>query len=274
MSKDAALLLLLPVLVFARPVHKVVALAPNLTEIVFAVGAGKKLIGVSSFSDYPKAAKKIPVVATFNGLDVEKIISLHPDLVLAWRGGNPAEQLNRLRKLGITVYVASFNKITDIPNNILAIGKLVGKQTTARKVANKFTQNYLQLKNNYAHKKPIKVFYELSWQPLITLNKKSMVGQVIKLCSGRNIFADTSIVAPHVGIASVLAANPQLILVSKQAGFGDLAIKGWSDYPQLNAIKNHHIFTVGSNTLERPGPRILQAAQQVCAAIDVVRMNH
>ncbi|MGD9107577.1 MAG: cobalamin-binding protein [Gammaproteobacteria bacterium] len=268
------LLLVCPAIVIARPAQRIVALAPNLTEIVFAVGAGKKLVGVSCFSDYPKAAKKIPVVAACNDLDIEKIISLHPDLVLAWQGGNPSEQINQLRKLGITVYAASFDKVTDIPKNILAIGKLVGTQTTAGKVSNKFMQNYLKLKNNYANKKPIKVFYELSWQPLLTLNKKSMVGQVINLCGGKNIFAETSIIAPRVGLASVLAADPQLILVSKQAGFGDLAVKGWDDYPQLNAVKNHHVFTVDSVTLERPGPRILQAAQQVCVAVDMVRKKN
>lgn len=281
MSKDATpllpllfLLLLCPVLVIAQSAQRIVALSPNLTEIVFAVGAGKKLVGVSSFSDYPKAAKEIPVVATFNDLDIEKIISLHPDLVLAWQGGNPSEQLNQLKRLGIPVYVASFHQITDIPKNILFIGRLVGAHTTALKVANKFVQNYLRLKNNYANKKSIKVFYELSWQPLMTLNKKSMVGQVINLCGGKNIFADTSIIAPHVGVASVLAADPQLILVSKQAGFGDLAVKGWGDYPQLNAVKNHHVFVVDSVVLERSGPRILQAAQQVCAAIDSVRAKN
>lgn len=272
MGKDVALLLILfPVLVFAQSAQRIVALSPNLTEIVFAVGAGKNLVGVSSFSDYPKAAKKIPVVATFNDLDIEKIVSLHPDLVLAWQGGNPSEQLNKLKRLGIPVYVASFNQIIDIPKNILAIGDLVGARAAARKIANKFTQNYLRLKNNYTNKKSIKVFYELSWQPLMTLNKKSMVGQAISLCGGKNIFADTSIIAPHVGVASVLAANPQLILVSKQAGFGDLAVKGWDDYPQLNAVKNHRVFVVNSVVLERPGPRILQAAQQVCAAIDLAR---
>lgn len=268
------LLLACPAIVIAQSAQRIIALAPNLTEIVFAVGAGKKLVGVSSFSDYPKLAKKIPVVATFNDLDIEKIVSLHPDLVLAWQEGNPSGQLNRLRKFGIAVDVVPFNKITDIPKNILEIGKLVGAQATARKVANKFIKNYLRLKNSYAHKKPIKLFYELSWQPLMTLNKKSMVGQVIDLCGGKNVFADTSIIAPHVGVASVLAADPQLILVSKQAGFGNVAVTGWNDYPQLYAVKNHRIFTVDSVALERAGPRILPAAQQVCAAIDLVRMQH
>jgi iron complex transport system substrate-binding protein len=257
-------------LILNKPARRIISLAPNLTEIVFAAGAGKYLVGVSSFSDYPLVAKNIPVVATFNDLDMEKIVSLHPDLVVAWQGGNPLRQLNQLRKLGIPVYVESFSKITDIPKNILAIGKLTGTNITARKAANKFMHTFTKLKHNYAHKKPVKVFYELSLQPLMTLNERSLVGQVIHLCGGKNIFATTRTLAPHVNVASVLAANPQLIFVSKQADDVQ-AIKIWNAYQQLTAAQKHHIFTVDSNRLERYGPRILEGAQQVCADIDMVR---
>lgn len=258
--------------ILKKPVRRIISLAPNLTEIIFAAGAGKYLVGVSSFSDYPKAAKNIPVVATFNDLDMEKIVNLHPDLVVAWRDGNPLRQLNQLRKLGIPVYVESFSKITDIPKNILAISKLAGTEITARKSANKFMCELAQLKHHYAHKKPVKVFYELSMQPLMTLNERSLVGQVIHLCGGKNIFANVSALAPRVDVASVLASDPQLIFVSKQAGDVQ-AIRSWNAYQQLTAAQKHHIFAVDANTLERYGPRILQGAQQMCADIDVVRQQ-
>jgi len=259
-------------LILNKPARRIISLAPNLTEIIFAAGAGKYLVGVSSFSDYPQVAKNIPVVATFNDLDMEKIVDLHPDLVVAWQGGNPLKQLNQLRKLGIPVYVESFSKITDIPKNILAIGKLAGTNVTARQAANKFMHAFAQLKHNYAHKKPVKVFYELSLQPLLTLNDRSLVGQVIHLCGGKNIFATTRTLAPHVNVASVLAADPQLIFVSKQTNDVQ-AIKSWNAYQQLTAAKKHHIFTVDSNKLERYGPRILEGAQQMCADIDMVRQT-
>jgi iron complex transport system substrate-binding protein len=260
-------------LIFNKPARRIVSLAPNLTEIIFAAGAGKYLVGVSSFSDYPKAAKNIPIVDTFNDLDVEKIVSLHPDLVIGWQGGDPLKQLYQLRKLGIPVYVESFSKITDIPKNILTIGKLAGTDITARQAANKFMRTFAKLKHNYAHKKPVKVFYELSLQPLMTLNDRSLVGQVIHLCGGKNIFATTRTLAPHVNVASVLAADPQLIFVSKQTSDVQ-AIKSWNAYQQLTAAQKHHIFTIDSNRLERYGPRILEGAQQMCADIDVVRQEN
>jgi len=258
-------------LILAKPARRIISLAPNLTEIIFAAGAGKYLVGVSSFSDYPRDAKNIPVIATFNDLDMEKIVNLHPDLVVAWQNGNPLRQLNQLRKLGIPVYVESFSKIADIPKNILAIGKLAGTENKARKAADKFMRELAQLQHHYAHKKPVKVFYELSNQPLMTLNERSLVGQVIHLCGGENIFATTSALAPHVNIASVLAANPQLIFISKQTN--DQATKIWNAYQQLAATKKHHIFTIDANALERYGPRILQGAQQMCADIDIVRQT-
>jgi iron complex transport system substrate-binding protein len=256
-----------------KPARRIISLAPNLTEIIFAAGAGKYLVGVSSFSDYPPEAKKLPIVANFNNLDMEKIVNLHPDLVIAWQGGNQLKQLNRLRKLGIPVYIASFCKITDIPKNMLVVGELAGTDKVANEAANKFTQTYLYLKHNYLRKKPVTVFYELSLQPLMTLNERSLVGQVIDLCGGRNIFAATSTLAPHVNLANVLAADPQLIFVSDQAGTGDNAIKIWNDYRQLTATKKHHVFVVDSNMLERYGPRILQGAKTVCAYIDLVRRD-
>jgi iron complex transport system substrate-binding protein len=259
--------------VLKKPARRIISLAPNLTEIVYAVGAGKRLVGVSKYSDYPQAAKKIPVVATYNDINIERIISLKPDLVLAWQGGNPITQLNNLRKLGIPVYVSSFANVTDVAKNIAIIGRLTGTAVNAKNVAKTFMQTYTKLQRKYSHKQPITVFYELSLQPLMTLNARSLVGQVIKLCGGENIFAKMSILVPHVNLANVLQANPQVIFISGQMQDDADILRQWQEYRQLRAVKNKYIFTINPDLLERYGPRILQGAQQVCTYLDSVRQK-
>lgn len=259
--------------VLKKPARRIISLAPNLTEIVYAVGAGKHLVGVSKYSDYPQAAKKIPVVATYNDINIERIISLKPDLVLAWQGGNPITQLNNLRKLGIPVYVSSFANVTDVAKNIAIIGRLTGTAVNAKNVAKTFMQTYTKLQRKYSHKQPITVFYELSLQPLMTLNARSLVGQVIKLCGGENIFAKMSILVPHVNLANVLQANPQVIFISGQMQDDADILRQWQEYRQLRAVKNKYIFTINPDLLERYGPRILQGAQQVCTYLDSVRQK-
>ncbi|MBN1684762.1 MAG: cobalamin-binding protein [Gammaproteobacteria bacterium] len=250
------------VCLLAQPAHRIISLAPNITEIAFAAGAGKYIIGTSTFSDFPPLAKKIPVVATYDDLDMERMISLHPDLIIVWKGGTPMAQIAQLKKLGIPIYIASFRNILDIPKTGLKIGELAGTERQAKKFATQFKKHYEKIKNKNAKRYPVPVFYQLSLYPLITLNDQSSAGQIIQLCGGKNIFGQTIAIAPQISIENVLTENPDVILISSASGVASFTF--WKKFMQLNAVKNHRIYLVNDSLTQRYGPRILEGAEQVC----------
>ena len=254
---------------FQQPAHRIIALAPNLTEIIFAAGAGKSLVGVDSMSNYPSAAQKIPVIANFQTVDLEKIAKLHPDLIVAWQYTNSLI-IEQLRRLNLPIYQASFNKISDIPKVIQVIGRLAGSSQVANRNAQQFQQELENMTQRYAAKKPVTVFYQLSQQPLMTVNRHSLVNQVILLCGGQNVFENTTGLAPIISIENILKENPAVILVS---AFEKPNLKFWNQYPQLIAVQKKQIYSINPDLVERPSPRILQGAAIICRDLEVIRRS-
>lgn len=267
-----------PISICAEVSHRVISLAPNITEILFAIGAGKNMVGTSTFSNFPEKAKTIPIVATYNHVDLERIVAQRSDLVIAWKVGNPTAEIDQLKKIGIKVYEASFQNILDIAKEALRFGQLLGLQKSAQRFTRVFIENYYSMQKKYQNKKTITVFYQLSLHPLMTLNNQSPVGQVIQLCGGKNIFGQMTTVAPIVDIESVLIRNPDVILI----GVGGVAfikdknniLQFWKQFPELSAVKKHHIYFFNSSTIERYGPRILNGASRVCRFMASVDENH
>lgn len=245
--------------------HRIITLAPNLTEIVFAAGAGTYLVGVSSMSDYPKAALKIPVISNYQEIDLEKVVMLKPDLIIAWQYTN-ALMIAQLKRLNYPIYIATFNQLSDIPKTIENIGKLSGTNKVAKKAANQFNEKLQWLKQKYARQKRATVFYQLSQAPLLTINQHALADQVIQLCGGQNIFENTVGLSPTVSIENILAVNPKIILVSDFAGNRN-AIQFWKKYPMLQAVKNKRIYFINPSLVERPGPRMLQGMEEVCGSL-------
>lgn len=255
------------VLTLPQPAKRIISLAPDLTELLFAAGAGHKIVGVMHGSDYPPLAKKMTQVASYNQIDAEKIVALHPDLVVVWAQGGIAEQV---KKLGIPVYVSEQHALTDIPATLQRLGCLAGTQQQADQAAAQFTQHYETLKKHYSQPKNIKVFYQVGSRPLMTISKNSWISDVITLCGGKNIFADLHGAAPSVDVEAVLKANPDVIVASE--GERDWQ-KQWERWPQINAVKYHRLFTINSDLLERASPRILTGAEQMCRWLEV-SANH
>lgn len=234
-----------------HPAKRIISLAPDLTEILFAIGAGNKVIAVVRGSDYPAAAKKLPVIATANQLDSEAIIALHPDLIVAWAGGVSPTALRQLKQSHIPVYLSWQKKITDIPQTMLRLGKLTGTKDKAQLAADVFLKRYLQLKKQFATKKPVTVFYQVWSQPLITITKNSWINDVIELCGGKNIFADLPGVSPQVSMEAVIARQPAVI-------FGDPTI--WQQWLRLHA----RFYYLNPDLIERAGPRLIEGATVIC----------
>lgn len=255
----------------AAPARRIVSLAPHATEILYVAGAGDYLVGAVEYSDYPEAAMRIPRVGSYAGLDLERIVALRPDLVIAWQSGNPPAQVERLRALGLAVYVSEPRHIEDVATNIERLGRLAGTTDAALRAAQAFRQRHDGLRRRYAGRPPVTVFYQIWDQPLMTVNGRQLISDVIRLCGGRNVFADLPILAPTVDVEAVLAADPEAIVASGAGAARPEGLDAWRHWPQLRAVQRDNLFVVPPDVLQRHGPRILDGAEHLCAALEAAR---
>lgn len=252
--------------------QRIVSIYPSVTELVFAAGANSRLVGVDSYSDYPPAAKSIAGVGDSFGLDLERIVALKPDLVIAWRSGNVVAEVEKLEKLGLTVFVIEAGKLKDIPRILRVIGKLAGTSTQAELAAVAFEVEWQSIKQSYADRQQISVFQLIWHQPLMTVNGNHMISDVIALCGGVNVFASLPSLTPVISTESLLAADPQTIIISVSLESAAAEMRQWwQQFPSIRAVKNKHLFFVNPDLLHRQTPRVLQAAKAVCEQIETAR---
>ena len=256
----------------SQPAKRIISLAPHNTENLFAAGAGMQLVGATQYSDYPEAAKRVPRVGGYTGLDLETIIALKPDLILAWDSGNRKEDIERLRSLGFTIYISEPHQLEDIATEIEALGTLAGTTQTARQFANQFRDQLQQLRQRHHKLKPVRVFYEIWHRPLMTINGEQLISKALALCGGNNVFAGLSTLAAAIDTEAVLAANPDTIITSaKSAKQNREWIENWRRWPQLRAVAYGNLYFVPPDLLQRQGPRILQGIEQLCEAVAQAR---
>lgn len=255
----------------SQPARRIISLAPNITELVFAAGAGDRLVGVSEHSDYPEAARSIRRIGGGSGLDLEAIIALAPDLVIAWQSGNPLQPVTRLQELGLRVFISEPRHLPDIPDSLRRFGRLAGTEAAATRQITDFEQRHQQLTRRYSGRVPVSVFYQIWDRPLMTVNGKHLIADVIRLCGGRNVFAGLSALAPQISTEAVLAANPEVIVAGSGSEPAELVLARWQRWPELRAVADGHLFVIDRDLLVRQTPRILQGAEQLCSLLDEVR---
>ncbi|MDN5752798.1 MAG: cobalamin-binding protein [Nitrosospira sp.] len=256
---------------FAR---RIISLSPNITELVFAAGAGGKLVGVSRYSDYPEAAKSVPDVGDSSSLDLERIIALQPDLVIAWRSGNSLSNIEKLEKLGLTVFVTEAARLEDVSRLLRMIGKLAGTSTQAEPAARAYEAELQQIKRSHGGRQQIRVLHLIWSQPLMTVNGNHIISDIIDICGGANVFASASSLTPVVSEESLLDADPQAIVSSISLEFAEVgARERLRRLPRLGAVRSNHLFFVHPDLIHRPTPRMLQAAKTVCAQLEGVRSS-
>jgi iron complex transport system substrate-binding protein len=255
----------------ARPASRIVSLAPHVTELLFAAGAGDKVVAAVEFSNYPDAARRLPRIGSSAAFDLERIAALRPDLAIAWGSGNPPGQLAQLRRLGIPVFVSEPRRLEDIPASLRQIGRLAGASSSAEQAAQAFERRQAELAAAQAGKRPVTVFYEIWNQPLMTIGGGHLISAVMSLCGGRNVFASLGQPAAAVEREAVLAANPEAIVASGMDAARPEWLDEWRRWPQLQAVKQGNLFFVPPDLLQRHTPRILDGATQLCAALDTAR---
>ena len=253
------------------PVRRIVSLAPHTTELLFAAGAGSLVAGAVRYSDYPEAARNIPRVGDTNNLDVEKIISLDPDLVIAWQSGNGRAIIKRLEDLGYPVYVSEPASIETIASTIRDLGRISGHIKISAPASSRFIRELHKLKREYAGRIPVNTFYQIWNEPLFTVNGKHLISEVIRLCGGRNIFHDLHTLSARVSLEAVLQADPEVIIASGADNRRPPWLQEWYHWPSLKAVKNHDIFFIPPDLIQRHTPRILEGARMMCKYIDAAR---
>ena len=253
------------------PAQRIVSLAPSITETFFAAGAGDRLVGAVSYSDYPPAAKALPRVGRYDSVDVEAIAALRPDLVVMWQSGNPPSTLGRLEKLGLKVFVNEPRRLEDMPATLERFGVLAGKSGEGAAAADAFRKRLAALRGKYQGRPPVRVFYQIWNSPMMTVNGAHLISDVLRLCGGQNIFADLPALAPTVGMEAVLAADPEAIVASGMDSSRPAWLDEWQRWPKLKAVRQGNIFFIPSDIINRHAPRILDGAEQLCGDLERVR---
>ncbi len=254
-----------------QPVQRIISLAPHATELAFAAGLGKKLIAVSDHSDYPPAAQELEAISSYQGINIERIIALQPDLIIAWPAGNPIRELEKLKQFSLKIYYTKTDTLDDIPDNIEQLSQYADDPNIGKQAAAKFRLDLAELKQKYATQDKVRYFYQLSEKPVITLAKGKWPSEVFEFCGGENIFADSSAPYPKVGIEQVILRDPEVIFTSEHAIKNGTMWQSWQK--QLSAVKNGYVWSLNSDWINRPTPRTLNAITEVCEHFKKVRQN-
>ncbi|WP_373557756.1 cobalamin-binding protein [Achromobacter xylosoxidans] len=255
----------------AAPARRAVTLAPHATELVFAAGAGDRLVATIRGSDYPPAARQLPVIGDGTQPDPERVAAVRPDLLIAWQPGAAAPLARVMDKLGVPVFYSDPQTLAAIPDAVERMGALFGTEAQARPAAQALRARLDALAARHAGRRPVRVFVQAGLDPIYTLNDSSIVSDALRVCGGVNVFGQAPVVAPQVTLESVLAARPEAVL----AGISrpeDAArnLAAWQALG-LPAARLGHVYGVDADALYRPGPRLIDAAEAICADLDRLR---
>jgi len=260
----------LPVTI-GKPAMRVVSMAPSVTELLFAAGGGNQIVGAVNYSDYPEAAKRIPRIGSNREVDMEFLISLKPDLIVAWRHNSSERQIEMVRRLGIPVFQSDPQTLDGIPDSVLRLGQLLGTDAAAKTTATQLREQLAGLRAKYAGRAPVRTFYQVWDKPLYTLSGKHILTDAMKLCGGENIFDKLTVTAPIVSIESVLQANPEAIIATAEKNYGGVDL--WKPYGTLAAVRSNNLFTLDGHLLNRAGPRMVQGTAAMCDVLEQARQR-
>jgi iron complex transport system substrate-binding protein len=254
------------------PAKRIVSLAPHLTELLFAAGAGDHVVGAVDYSDYPEAARAIRRVGSSAQVDLEVVTAVRPDLVVGWQSGNGAS-LAKLAGLGMPVYVNQPDRLEDIARSIEQLGRLAGTDATALPAAAAFRARLAELRRRYSGKPTVRTFYEIWNQPLTTIGGRQIISDLIHVCGGENVFGRLSLLAPTVAEEAVIAEDPEAIVASGMDAARPEWLDQWRRWHQLKAVRYGNLFFVPPDLLQRHTPRLLDGAEMLCMHLETARQR-
>lgn len=255
----------------AAPARRVVSLAPHLTELMYAAGAGERLVGAVQYSDHPSAARRLPRIGSEASIDLEALVALRPDLVIAWPNAGSARVVARIAALGIPVFRSEPRELEDIARTLEILGRLAGTQGAAAAAADAFRARATALARRYAARPPVRVFYQVWDRPLVTVNGDHVISKVIRLCGGENVMAALPALAPEIDREQVLRADPEVIVASGTGGARPPWLDAWRAFPGLAAVRGGSLYAIRPELLQRHTPRLLDGADELCRILEAVR---
>lgn len=258
-------------LTLKQPAKRVIALAPHIVENVYTAGAGDQLVGVVTYSDYPEAALSLPIVGGYAKINLERILELKPDLIIAWESGNSDAGVARIQELGFPVYIDQPDKLEDVAKSIRDIGVLTGTSSIAEPAAVKYIEQVEHLRRKQLSMQPVPTFYQVWNQPLRTINGKHIISDAIELCGGVNIYADEPVIAPTINIESILERDPEVILASGMSDARPEWLDEWKDWPSLSAVEDGNLYFVNPDHIQRHTVRILKGIEVICDQLQQAR---
>ncbi len=254
----------------AHTAQRIVALAPHLTELVYAAGAGKQLVAVGRYSDYPADAATKPVISDAFAVNYEVLTTLRPDLVLVWGSGTPERIKSKLRTLGIPVYEIEIRNVAGLAVTLRSIGRLAGTEGVAQARAQAITTDWAALKASYAGRKPVRVFFQLWDAPLMTLSGQHLISSAISACGGTNVFAELPTLTATVSWEVAVQRDPELVMTAGSPS--EPAKPGrWAEFAQVSATRHAGFGRIDGDLIARSGPRFVDGARELCVAIDRAR---
>ena len=262
MKRHWLALMLLAVCAQALAAERVVSLAPSLSEIVVELGAADLLVGVLDGGDRPAALANVPSVGRYGQLNMERLLSLKPDLILLWPGSVGAAQREQLQRLHIPVYIAEPHSLEQLAAQVQAIAGQLGRAEAGRQLAGQLRQRLAELRQRYRRAEPLTVFYQVWSPPLYTVGGGQIISDALRVCGARNVFDDLQLPAPQVSIESVLQRNPEAILAADQP-----QLDAWKAWPQVAAVAQGRLLLVPDKGLERPSAQMLEAVARLCQVI-------
>ena len=256
----------------AKPAQRIISMAPHITELLFAAGGGERVVGVMNYSDYPEAAKRIPQVGSNATIDMEHVLALRPDLLVVWKSGNTARQLEQLKSLGIPIFYSDPQKLEEVATSLTRLGQLMDTGPAAQKAAQDYRQRIAKLSATYAQRSTVRVFYQIWEKPIFTLSGEHIVSDAIRVCGGQNVFAALKVPAPTVSTEAVLQENPEAI-VGGEKHDAEAGINIWKQYKGMQAVQRGNLFMIDSETLVRATPRIADGVAMLCERLEAARQH-
>ncbi|AZD04727.1 cobalamin-binding protein [Pseudomonas chlororaphis] len=247
----------------ALAVERVVSLAPSLSEIVVELDSADLLVGVLDAGERPPQLHNLPSVGRYGQLDMERLLSLRPDLLLLWPGSVGPAQREQLARLGIPTLVAEPHSLDQLTTQIATIAARLGRPQRGLERASELQQQLAGLRQRYARSTPLAVFYQVWDQPLYTVGGGQIISDALSVCGARNVFADLPLPAPQVSVEAVLQRNPEVILASTQA-----QLDAWKAWPQLKAVAQGRLLLISDKGLERPSGQMIAATAKLCELLD------
>jgi iron complex transport system substrate-binding protein len=252
----------------AAAAARIVSLAPGATAMLFAAGAGAHIVGTSDYSDEPEAARRIERVGDSQSFGIERILALHPDVVVVWSGGTSATQIAKLERVGLPVYRHRIRRLADIPDSLRRLGALAGTSAAAASAADDLAARIAALAQRYAASRGGTMLIQVWDRPIYTVGNSELMSDVVSICGYRNVYADLPEPGPAVSLESVLARDPDVILaVGSDQAASEEWIHRWRSYPVLKAVRGGRLIPWTDQRLSRLGPSMVDATEALCNAL-------